>query len=229
MEVFGPEWADYASKIERNWKAVVEPTDLVLVPGDISWAMSTDQARIDLEWIGNLPGTKVMIKGNHDYWWSSLSKVQQILPPSIHIIQNNAFNYEGFSIGGARLWDSDEYNFNSIIQFKENPLEKEKKEVFDQEKIFQRELERLELSLKMVQQEARLRIVMTHYPPIGVDLKPSQVSALLEKYHIDICVFGHLHNVIPGPHFGTARGVTYHLTSADYLAFRPLEVPLVKR
>ncbi len=226
MEVFGPEWADYAGKIERGWRSVVQLEDLVLIAGDISWAMSTQQARMDLEWIAALPGTKVLIKGNHDYWWSSLSKVQQTLPPSMHVIQNNAFSFQGIAIAGARLWDTQEYGFNTCIDYKPNPVAStEKEEEPDPEKIFKRELERLELSLKALPKDAAVRIAMTHYPPIGLDLQPSRASALLEKYNISICVFGHLHNVKKdNPLFGTARGVTYHLTSADYLDFHPLKI-----
>lgn len=224
MEIFGPQWADYAGKIEREWRTVVQPGDLVLIAGDISWAMTPELARIDLEWIDRLPGEKVLIRGNHDYWWSSLAKVHQILPPSLHVIQNTAFDYQGISIAGARLWDSDEYAFNAYIDFVEKGEEKgeDKRE---NQKIFKRELERLELSLKALRKDASLRIAMTHYPPIGADLDPSIVSALLEKYGVEICVFGHLHNVKKEAQmFGKKNGVSYYLTSCDYLDFKPLAI-----
>ena len=225
MEVFGPEWADYANKIEKAWKASVQPGDLVLIAGDISWAMAIQHAQIDLAWIDRLPGTKVMIKGNHDYWWSSLSKVNAILPPSIHVIQNNAFDFERVSIGGARLWDTDEYGFASCINYKGEPKEITPDEKREQQRIFSRELERLELSLKALKKDADLRIVMTHYPPIGLDLQPSKTSALLEKYGVDICVFGHLHHVKKErPLFGKGRNISYFLTSCDYLDFHPLKI-----
>jgi uncharacterized protein len=221
MEVFG--WKDYAEKIEKNWREVVQEDDLVLVAGDISWAMKLDEAKKDLEWIAQLPGTKVMIKGNHDHWWSSLSKVQQALPSSVCVIQNNAFYRQGIAIGGARLWDSDEYNFDACIDFK--PKERSEKEKLESERIFKRELERLEMSLKALPDEAKVRIAMTHYPPVGLKLFSSKASALLEKYGVSICVFGHLHNVkTKDPLFGTARGVTYYLTSCDYLNFQPLHI-----
>ncbi|MCH9626732.1 MAG: hypothetical protein S4CHLAM2_03600 [Chlamydiales bacterium] len=225
MEVFGPEWADYAEKIQTNWLKVIEPEDLVLIAGDISWAMRLEEAKVDLDWIEELPGTKVIIKGNHDYWWSSLSKVRQILPPSIDFIQNTAFNWKEYSIGGARLWDTDEYGFNAYIDFRESPVAPSKEAKPDQEKIFNRELERLELSLKNLDPSASKRLVMTHYPPISADLAPSRASELLEKYKVDVCLFGHLHNVRRGElPFGTSRGVEYHLTSCDYLDFKPLKV-----
>lgn len=225
MEVFGPQWVGYAQKIEKQWRERVGPEDLVLIAGDISWALALEDARVDLEWIESLPGIKVLIKGNHDYWWSSLAKVNKILPPSLHLIQNNAFHYHDISIGGARLWDTDEYNFNSYITFRENGAQKKQAPPVDNEKIFSRELERLEFSLKELKKEAALRIVLTHYPPISADLRPSKTSALLEKYGVQLCVFGHLHNVKPGMlPFGTRGSVSYHLTSCDYLNFTPLKI-----
>ncbi len=222
MEVFGPEWANYGEKLKTNWLAVVQPDDLVLIAGDISWAMRIEDAKIDLDWIDALPGTKVMIKGNHDYWWSSLSKVKSILPPSIHIIQNTAYQWNEYSIGGARLWDTDEYGFNDYIDFRETSVPSSKEEKPDQERIFKRELERLELSLKAMDQSAAKRLVMTHYPPISAELEPSKAAALLEKYNVNVCVFGHLHNVKRGvAMFGNRSGVGYHLTSCDYLDFKP--------
>ncbi|MFZ0565732.1 MAG: metallophosphoesterase [Chlamydiales bacterium] len=225
MDVFGPKWAGYTDQIKTHWLDSVSAEDLVLIPGDISWAMSLDRAQIDLEWIEALPGTKVIIKGNHDYWWGSYAKVKQMLPPTIHAIQNNAFEWKGVSIGGARLWDSEEYDFNPFIDFTEPPPLLSKEKLLDRQKLFNRELERLELSLKELDQEASMRIVMTHYPPIGADLKTSRAAALLEKYKVQICVFGHLHNVKEGSlSFGQTRGVRYFLTSCDFLNFRPLKI-----
>ncbi|WP_044882757.1 metallophosphoesterase [Neochlamydia sp. EPS4] len=226
MDVFGEPWINYTEKIKKNWLNCIQPSDLVLLPGDISWAIQLEDAVIDLKWIHELPGTKVMIKGNHDYWWRSLTKIEKILPPSIHLIQNNAFHWEGYSIGGSRLWDSSAYNFNAYIEFKENPyakilLEKSDK-VAESEKIFQRELQRLESSLKNLNPQASIRIAMTHYPPISADLKDSAVSQLLEKYHVNTCLFGHLHNVKKHlPLFGEKNQIRYILTSGDYLDFMP--------
>lgn len=225
MEVFGPEWVNYGEKIRENWQAVIKPDDLVLLPGDISWAMRLDQAQADLEWIHSLPGTKVMIKGNHDYWWHSVSKVKEILPPSIYVIQNDAFNWGEYSIGGARLWDSDEYDFHEYIDYRESPVPSSKEEKKDCKKIFNRELHRLELSLKSLNPSAQKRIVMTHYPPISADLKPSRIAALLEKYDVDVCIFGHLHSVKRDQAlFGIRESIQYLLTSADYLDFKPLKI-----
>src|SRR5580704_11030315 len=91
MEDFGPAWKDYVDKIQKNWLALIKREDLVLIPGDISWGMTEQQASVDLQWIDALPGTKMILKGNHDYWWSSPSKIRKIMPPSIHFIQNDVF------------------------------------------------------------------------------------------------------------------------------------------
>ncbi len=231
MEAFGSAWKDYAEKMAESWKRLISPDDLILIPGDISWAMRLEDALIDLKWIDALPGTKVILKGNHDYWWGSAAKLAQVMPKSIHFIQNNTFNWNGVAIGGSRLWDTQEYSFNPYITFQENPLARKKapedfaKEKEEDERVFVRELERLKLSLNQLDPAAKIRIAMTHYPPIGADLKPSRASAILEQFKINYCVFGHLHNVkenaLP---FGEARGVRYLFTSCDYLNFTPLEV-----
>ena len=230
MDVFGPNWEDHAKKIASNWKSLIHPDDLVLVPGDLSWAMKIDEVVPDLQWVHELPGTKVMIKGNHDYWWGSLSKIAPVLPPSIHLIQNNVFNWKGVTMGGARLWDTPEYGFGEFIEYRENPKAKIKnpEELVQEElsqKLFDRELERLKMSLKGLDPDANLRIALTHYPPIGADLKPTRAAQILEQHQIQICVFGHLHNLKPNfPLFGEARGVRYVLCSCDYIHFQPIAI-----
>lgn len=226
MEIFGSQWISHAEKIASHWKNLIHADDLVLIPGDISWAMTLEEALPDLQWIDALPGTKVMIKGNHDYWWGSLGKLAAILPPSIHVIQNNVFNWKGVSIGGARLWDTPEYSFGPFIEFKENPKAKKTDLVQEElnQKLFDRELERLKLSLSQLDPNATLRIAMTHYPPIGANLQPSRAAQILEQNNIQICVFGHLHNLKKDPLFGEARGVRYILTSSDYIHFQPVAI-----
>lgn len=227
MDAFGEPWVHYMDKIKQEWLHSIQPDDLVLIPGDISWAMHLNEAKVDLEWIAALPGKKLLLRGNHDYWWTSLKQVQAILPPSLHVIQNNAFVWKNFVIGGARLWDSGEYSFHSFIRYIDNPKAKKFADEWDlspeAEKIFLRELGRLELSLKEMSKYPGTRLVMTHYPPIGADLKDSRVSALLEKYKVRLCVFGHLHNIAAETKlFGEKNGIKYCLASADYLNFKPL-------
>lgn len=226
MEVFGPAWENYTMRIEENWKKKVGEEDLVLIAGDISWAMKIEDAIVDLKWIDALPGKKVILKGNHDYWWPSNKKLKEVLPPSISFINNTAVTIGDVTIGGVRLWDSDEYNFNEYITFQENPLAKEKP--LDPEKrkrIFERDLDRLRSSLKQMDPKASYRIAMVHYPPISADLKDSKVSKILEENQINVCIFGHLHNVIKErPLFGEKNKIRYLFTSADYLEFDPMLV-----
>jgi len=226
MSFFGPPWEGYVQKMEYNWKKKVSTEDLVLLPGDISWAKTLEGAEEDLAWIDHLPGTKVMIRGNHDYWWSSRAKMEQVLPPSIHCIHNDSFIWQDIAIGGARLWDTQEYQFLSFIDRKTNLREVIKDiDVQQEQKIFRRELERLERSLQSFPSSARFRIAMTHYPPIGAFLKDSEASRVLEKFQVDVCVFGHLHSVhhasLP---FGEKGGVRYLFVSADYVDFTPIKV-----
>ena len=179
MAIFGEKWLNHPEKIRSHWLELIDTQDLVLIPGDISWALHPEDVKPDLEWIEALPGTKVMIRGNHDYWWSSLSKIEKFLPPSIHLIQNNAFHWKDVSISGARLWDTPEYGFQSFIDFIDNPKNQTTNHVIDlveAERIFLRDLGRLETSLKQLSPYASLRIAMTHYPPIGADLVSSRTS-----------------------------------------------------
>jgi predicted phosphohydrolase len=236
MESFGPAWERYAEKIKEHWEERISADDLVLIPGDISWAMHLKEALIDLAWIDALPGKKVILRGNHDHWWSSFSKLSKVIPSSITPLQNNAMTWTSASgkriaIGGSRLWDTPEYSFGAFIEFRENPLARHKtseevsQEKNNAEKIFDRELERLRMSLSLLDPLADVRIALTHYPPLGADLAPSRASAILEEFHIDYCVFGHLHNVREGTlPFGTARGVKYIFASGDYLHFTPVRV-----
>ena len=231
MDVFGKNWIDWTEKIENNWHALIKPQDLVLIAGDISWAMHIDELEPDLAWIDKLPGTKVMIRGNHDYWWKSRSKIEKLLPKSIHIIQNDIFNWNDLSIGGARLWDTPEYNFGNCIQALNEDstlFQTSQEEMENNEKIFARELGRLEMSLKQLDPQAAYRIAMTHYPPIGANLVSSRASTLLEQYHVNICVFGHLHGINRAvPLFGEKNGIRYYLTACDYLDFKPLKLKLL--
>ncbi len=228
MTVFGPAWNDYTEKIATSWRDLVSPKDLVLLPGDISWAMKLEEAEADLLWIDALPGTKLLLRGNHDYWWSSAAKMRKALPPSLHFIHNNSFTWGTTTIGGSRLWDTPEYNFRDFINYQENPRAKSAPLISkdDDEKIFSRELERLRLSLSQLDPLAITRIALTHYPPIGADLQPSRTSAILEEFKITHCIFGHLHNLKKEylPLFGTARGICYELTSCDAIDFRPVKI-----
>ena len=117
MDIFG--WDNHEKRLADNWRSSISPDDLVLIPGDISWALKIDEVKPDLDFLHALPGTKVLLKGNHDYWWPSNQKLQALLPPSIHFIHNTAFHWHDIAIGGTRLWDSPEFHFD--YELKEDP------------------------------------------------------------------------------------------------------------
>ena len=231
MDVFGPKWVNHPDKIRRNWLSLIGPDDLVLIAGDISWGLKPEQVKPDLDWIHELPGTKVMSKGNHDLWWHSGSKVRKILPPSIQIINNDALTINGITIGGTRLWDHPDLNYYKYIDMKEIKGVNIKKKVYDEstvrhdEKIFQNELDRLCRSLDAMDHTAKTRILMIHYPPIPPDRSDNEFSRLIKDYNIDVCLYGHLHNLYPDAPVNFEKdGTRYLCTACDYLNFCPIEI-----
>lgn len=231
MDVFGEKWKNHPEKIKKNWEKVVKNEDLVLIAGDISWAMKTENALPDLEWIHALPGTKIMSKGNHDHWWKSAAKIRKILPPSMHIIHNDAFTIGDITIGGARLWDHPDLNYYKFIDIKEiegvNIKKKEytKEAIAHDAKIFKNELDRLSWSLDAMDKSAKHKILMIHYPPIPPDRSDNEFSRLIQNAGIDICIYGHLHNLFPdAPVNFTKDGTKYLCTACDYLDFSPIQL-----
>ncbi|WBW49675.1 metallophosphoesterase [Peptoniphilus equinus] len=207
MDVFGPTWANHKARIIEDWKAKVTDDDVVLVAGDISWALKLDEALADLKTLDTLPGTKALIRGNHDYWWSSLAKMNDLKCRSLVFIQNNAYTFGDVSIVGTRGWIS-----RDMSEF-----------TADDEKIYKRELIRLENSLKAARAE-RI-IAMIHYPPYNMDFSNNDFSELLAAYHVDTVVYGHLHaeghrQISEVPRLG----VNYQCVSADYVDFKLQEV-----
>lgn len=211
MDAFGEHWKNHWLKIEESWKQEIKEDDLILIPGDISWAMNYAEAVDDLAWLHSLPGDKIISRGNHDYWWESLKKLRENLPESIVPIQNNAVTRGNYIIAGTRGWltpESEKYN-----------AEKD-------EKIYLRELGRLKLTLeaaKKIQTEEKL-IVMLHYPALESG-KVTEFAELIVHYEADICVYGHLHNSPEewGENMNVEyKGVEFELVSADYLDFVPI-------
>ena len=233
MDIFGPQWKDHAQQIAGNWQERVRHEDLVLVPGDLSWAMRFEEAEEDLRWLDRLPGRKVLLKGNHDYWWPSISKLRNRLRgTSLFALQYDSLEIGGLSVAGTRLWTMPDLE----IPY-EDPLEIPPKqglgqeasdqgpsEMPHQEKVFRRELERLKLSLDSIDPKSGLRIVMTHFPPTNESGKDTTPTRLLETCRADICVFGHLHNLgLPLDHTWdfVKNGVRYVLVSCDSVDFAP--------
>ena len=207
MDVFGAHWADHANRLAAAWRDIVTEDDLVLIPGDISWAMYLSDAEADLAFLGALPGTKLLLRGNHDFWWSSITKVRAMLPKGMYALQNDTFRFHNVEIAGTRGWTVPE-----STGFKESA----------DRKLYEREKLRLALSLKALSPYTA-HIVMLHYPPFGEGGNPSEFVAMLEPYSIKTVVYGHLHG--PKAHAaafqGEYNGTTYHLVAADALRFTP--------
>lgn len=209
MDVFGEGWENHTDKIRDNWNRVVGEDDLVIVAGDISWAMQLPEAMPDLEWLAALKGSKLLLRGNHDYWWSSISRLRAMLPGSLYALQNDHFSWDGRAICGTRGWLC--------------PGE----EGFDNEhdrKIYLREVQRLQLSLESANRElSPERIAAFHFPPFNRKGQPNAFTELLEEYRVDICVFGHIHDSGRDNIFqGERNGVFYRFVAADGIDFTPL-------
>ncbi len=224
MDVFGELWADHVRRLEAAWRREVAAQDIVLVAGDISWAMRLPEALADLQWLAALPGEKVLIRGNHDYWWESISKLRRLELPGVHFVQYDSVHIGPVAIGGTRLWELPELRWPQ--EWRPMPVEGggKRQVVRDQEKLVARELNRLELSLGRLPRQARHRLAMVHYPPVGSDGEPSRASAIMTEHGIDCCVFGHLHALGPGHRLGAdcvLDGTRYLLVSGDWVGFEP--------
>lgn len=216
MNVFGSHWDGHFQRISKDWRSRVTEEDVVLIPGDISWAMQLRDAVPDLEAIAALPGRKVILKGNHDYWWNSLTQVKGALPQGMQAIQHNAVDMGCAVVCGTRGW---------TLPTPETPLSKEDQRIYD------REVLRLELALKdgMKFKGDRPLIVMMHYPPLYDMERDTDFTRLLEQYPVTAVVYGHLHGAGLRVKFnGEHRGVRYQLVSCDGLDFRLAQVPLDK-
>ena len=234
MSAFGRYWNDHERKIEQRSKEGVGDKDILLIAGDISWAMKLDNARPDIEYIAGLPGRKVLVRGNHDYWWSSVAKVRSALPDNVFALHHDALFIDGVAIAGTRLWEDIRMPGLGLPQREDLDLppasraKGEKPPVMQDperdEKIFTRELNRLKMALADMNSRAELRIAMVHFPPISIDFEETRASRLMEEAGIHHCVFGHLHKAVPSPgcsFLGVRKGVSYHLASCDYLDFIP--------
>ncbi len=221
MDVFGPEWAEHDRKLARNWRETVAPDDLVLLCGDLSWAMRLPEAQADLDLIDSLPGVKYFVRGNHDYWCSGPQAVRRALGPSMHYIRNDAAVYGGVGICGVRGWMTPYHpDFNPEQDARH----------------WRRAVIRLGLSLEALGRfevrsghspealrmfEWQTAVAMFHYPPRTAS-GATELSDLLAPAGVRYCVYGHLHGPDAANAFeGEADGVTYRCVSADRIDFRP--------
>ena len=204
MDIFGEHWKDHFARIQHDWRGKVSENDTVLIPGDISWAMHFHAAHEDLMDIAALPGYKILIKGNHDYWWPGIQKLRHFLPEKMYALQNDAMEINGIAFCGSRGW-----TLPHLHQAKKEDLH-----------IFERELIRLELSLIKAESFHCPIIGMTHFPPVDEKGEPSQVSRLFSEHCATKVVYAHLHGAAHKNAFeGLVDNVQYHCVSCDKLSF----------
>lgn len=209
MDIFTG-WQDYVSKIEENWRSLVCDEDTVVIPGDISWSMDFAGLKKDFEFLQNLPGKKLLLKGNHDYWWSTMSKMNRMIEENgfdtLSIIHNNAVAAQGYAICGTRGWFYDG-----------GPGE--------DKKVLLREVGRLTTSVQAAIKTGLEPIVFLHFPPVYGSYVCEEILEVLTKNGIRRCYYGHLHgraaqNAVEGEY----RGVIFRLVSCDYLRFSPVRI-----
>lgn len=215
MDIFGHRWQGYTAKLEKNWRAIVGENDTVVIPGDISWAMHLDEAERDFRFLHSLPGKKILGKGNHDYWWTTVGKMKKALAEwgidSIDFLHNNAYEAEDFIICGSRGWFIEErlQNIDSA----------------DHAKIAAREALRLKASLdagKLLGKDSGKPILaFLHFPPVSADFVCTEIVSLLKEYNVSECFYGHLHGNYSVPRSFEYDGVKLTIIAADHLEFIP--------
>jgi uncharacterized protein len=214
MDVFGELWRDHAARMAAAWDRSVGAEDSVLLGGDLSWGRTLDEAALDLAWIGERPGRKLLLRGNHDGWWSSVAKVRRALPEGITVLQNDAHAVAGWTVVGSRGW----------------VLPDDPAATAADRAVFERELTRLRASIRDA--DARFdseqpRLALLHYPPWLVGRAPSAVVDVLREARVRVVVYGHLHGAdhalaLRGEH----AGMTYCFVAADAVDFTPVELPV---
>lgn len=207
MNVFGQIWDNYVEDIVLDWKKTVKDDDVVLLAGDFSWAMRLEDAKKDIDFISALPGKKIIIRGNHDYWWNGIGKVRSLLPQNFYALQNDCVKIENVIFCGSRGWS------------------------FDDEKLINRELIRLEMSLqsaKKMQTNGEKIVCLIHFPPFEKKFNESNFTKLFEKYCVASVVYGHLHGA-QYKNFKTEQvknGINYYLTSCDLLKNKLVKIKI---
>lgn len=213
MDIFGKRWENHVERLKENWQNTVTEEDTVVLAGDFSWATYLEESKKDFEFLNSLPGKKIMLKGNHDYWWSTINKMQEFLKKNgfsqIDFLQNNSFEYKDISICGSRGW--------TMPQMKSSEEDK---------RIYARELIRMELSLKSAKNPENI-FAFTHYPTVMNGFLENEMTGLFKKYGVKKSVFGHIHFAFFGIKSifeGEENGIEYSLVSADYREFMPVKI-----
>lgn len=209
MDIFNG-WEGYTEKLEKNWRNMINDSDTVVLAGDTSWAMKLQNSYKDFEFVNSLPGKKIILKGNHDYWWSTMAKMERYFKENsfdtISILFNNCYAYENYGICGTRGW----VNIGDDTE---------------DEKVMLREVQRLEVSIKAAEEQGLEPLVFMHYPPVYGASCNYDILDVLYRHNIRKCFYGHIHgysqkNAVTGVH----DGVEYIMISGDYIKFRPYKV-----
>ncbi|MGN0711468.1 MAG: metallophosphoesterase [Anaerovoracaceae bacterium] len=210
MDIFGTNWLNHADKLKEYWEEMISDGDIVLIPGDISWALKYEEALADLEWIHSMKGTKILLKGNHDLWWTSINRLNRLYD-DMHFLQNDFYPVGDVAVCGSRGWicpGSDEFKQHD-------------------NKIYERELLRLEFSLSAAEKAGfKKKIGMLHYPPTNDRMHKSGFTELFSRYGVSSVVYGHLHGKegFKNGLKGVMNDVEYHLVSLDYLHCKPFQI-----
>jgi predicted phosphohydrolase len=209
MDIFNG-WDNYTERLTYNWNLNVTSDDTIVLPGDFSWAMNFDEAKADFDYLNKLNGRKILLKGNHDYWWTTLSKMNRFLSENnfdtISILHNNHFQYEQYGICGTRGWINENGNTADA-------------------KVLAREAQRLEVSIKSALNAGLVPIVFLHYPPVYADNCNYNILDILFRYNIKECYYGHIHGKSCDYAINGERdGITYRLVSSDYAQFSPVKI-----
>ena len=211
MDIFGKNWENYVNRLEENWQNTVSEGDTVVLAGDFSWATYLEESKKDFEFLSRLKGRKILLKGNHDYWWTTMGKLKNFILENgfsnIEFLQNNSFTYGDISICGTRGWTVPELGKTE-----------------EDKKIYDREIIRAELSLKSAKNPENI-IMFTHFPTVMQDFRENGMTGLLKKYGVKRSVFGHIHlSGVKNAFEGAENGVEYMLVSADYREFMPVKL-----
>lgn len=213
MDIFGSAWSNYVERLRNNWQEVVSPEDTVVLGGDFSWAMYLEETQKDFEFLSELNGEKILLKGNHDYWWTTANKLNGFAAKNgwqdVKFLHNNFFVADGLAICGTRGW-----------------LVPQGSQSAEDKKIYDRELLRLEASIRAAKKSGAENIaVFLHYPPLLKDYRSTPVTELLEREKITRCYYGHLHRAgVQNAFCGELNGVIYKLCACDSLGFMPIKV-----
>lgn len=235
MEKFGPLWKNHIRRIGSSWTNNISHQDIVLIPGDISWATHLENAVPDLKWLDQLPGHKILLKGNHDLWWKKTSELSHLGLNTLHFIDKSSIKIGNWEFFGARLWDTSEYECHDIINWTTSDGRAPEMYQVDRndssDKKYEQELQHLATSIQSLQSDKTKKIALFHYPPTNSKLEPTRALNMIQSViGLESIVFGHLHQIKddlnPRPFSGKQKfqHIPIYLCSCDYLRMRPRKI-----